>query len=857
MKITVPEVSLVVLAGPSGAGKSSFARRHFKPTEVLSSDAFRALVSDDENSEEATPDAFEALAFVAGKRLAAGKLTVVDATNTRPEERRPLVEVARRHHCSPVIIVLDVPERVCRERNAARADRAAGAFGPHVVRDQIGQLHRALGGLQKEGFRHVTVLSSVAEIEAATVERRRLSCNRSDERGPFDIVGDVHGCADELRALLGALGYREEGGAYRHPEGRRLVFLGDLVDRGPKVPEVLRLAMAMVEAGSALAVPGNHDVKLMRKLRGRDVKIGHGLAESLAQLEAEPPEFKERVAQFVDSLVSHYVLDEGRLVVAHAGMKAALQGRGSAEVRAFALYGDSTGEMDEYGMPVRLDWVSDYRGRAAVVYGHTPVVEAEWINNTTCVDTGCVFGGKLTALRWPERDWRSVPAAHVYWAPTKPLAPPRGSAPPPEAPRARTEHQEGDDVLGLDDVSGKRVVATRLLGNVTVREEQGAAALEAMSRFAVDPRWLIHLPPTMSPPETSRLPGLLEHPAEAFGYYARQGVTRVVCEEKHMGSRAIVVLCRDEGAARARFGVTSGEAGMCFARTGRRFFTDPALEAAILDRLRAAATTAGLWEALATDWLCLDCEVMPWSLKSQALIHDQYAAVGTAARAALGESVRALAEASAAGCDVGDLLERHRERLALSEKYTRAWRRHVWPVTGVESVRLAPFHLLASEGACHADQPHPWHLERLAALAAADPELIVATAHRLVALDDAASVAAGVAWWQELTEAGGEGMVVKPLDFTARGAKGLLQPAIKCRGREHLRIVYGPDYTLDANLERLRDRGLGAKRGLALREFALGVEALERFVARRPLRAVHECVFGVLAMESEAVDPRL
>src|ERR1700690_1662313 len=361
MKITIPELSLVVLVGPSGCGKSTFARQHFKPTETLSSDFCRGLVSDDENDQAATNDAFELLHFIAAKRLAAAKLTVVDATNVQQEARAPLVELARKYHAIPVAIVLNLSTRICEDRNQGRTDRD---FGRHVIHSQSQQLRRHLRSLEREGFRHVYILSSPEEGEAGQVDRQPLWNNKKDEHGPFDIIGDVHGCFDELVDLLGQLGYRVDGLTVTPPAGRKAVFLGDLVDRGPKIPEVLRLVMAMVENGTALCVPGNHDIKLVRKLKGRDVQITHGLAETLQQLDGEPPEFKQKVSVFLDKLVSHYVLDDGKLVVAHAGMKEELQGRGSGKVRDFAMYGETTGETDDYGLPVRYNWAAEYRGTA-------------------------------------------------------------------------------------------------------------------------------------------------------------------------------------------------------------------------------------------------------------------------------------------------------------------------------------------------------------------------------------------------------------------------------------------------------------------------------------------------------------
>lgn len=846
--ITLPELSLVVLVGVSGSGKSTFAGRHFAPTEVLSSDFCRGLVSDDVNDQSATEAAFEVLYFIAGKRLEAQKLVVVDATNVQPEARKGLVALAKAHHVLPVAIVLDVEAPVCAERNRSRADRD---FGAHVISNQHRQLRRSLPGLRKEGFNRVFILRGAEEVETATVERQPLWTDRRSDEGPFDIIGDVHGCFDELAELLGRLGYELDGAgeSARHPDGRRAFFVGDLVDRGPRSPAVLRLVMNMVKSGDALCVPGNHEVKLLRALKGAKVSTSHGLAETLAQLAEEPPELSEQVATFIDRLVSHFVLDRGRLVVAHAGMRADMAGRSSGAVRSFALYGDTTGETDECGLPVRYPWAEDYRGEAMVVYGHTPVPEATFLNRTICIDTGCVFGGRLTALRYPERELVSVPARRTYWEPARPLRPP-GDEAGVEGGRAALE-------LDLDDVLGKRTVETRLHHAVTIREENAAAALEVMSRFAVDPRWLVYLPPTMAPTPTSEEPGLLEHPREAFASYRRDGVARVVCEEKHMGSRAILVLCREPAVAARRFGVEADDRlGVAVTRTGRPFFDDPALEHALLDRAGRAVTAAGGWDQLETDWLVLDGEMLPWSLKASELLRRVYAPVGAAAVTALTHEQALLATARERGMETTALAERTRERLGMAEAYVEAYRRYCWHVGSIEDVRFAPFQVLAGEGAVHALSDHLWHLDVLGRLCDADPALLRRTAAVTVDLSSQTDVDAAVAWWSELTGAGGEGMVVKPLD-AARRPRGLVQPGIKCRGPEYLRIIYGPEYNAASNLARLRSRSLGHKRSLALREYALGIEALERFVTGEPLYRVHECVFGVLALESEPVDPRL
>lgn len=881
-ELRVPASSLVVLVGVSGSGKSTFAREHFGPYETVSSDVCRGLVSNDENDQAATRAAFEVLETIVSKRLEANLLTVVDATNVQREARRSLVALARAHDVLPVAIVLDVPEKVAVERNAARPDRG---FGAHVVKRQRAALRSSLKSLQREGFRTVHVLRGEDEVAAAQVVRTPLLTDRRDEHGPFDAIGDVHGCLDELVALLGVLGYavvRDDAARpvdAVHPEGRRAIFLGDLVDRGPDSPGVLRLAMGMVRAGHALAVPGNHEHKLVRALGGRDVKISHGLETTLAQLAAEPEEFRREAEAFCRDLVSHLVLDDGRLVVAHAGLKESYHGRASGRVRSFALYGDTTGETDEFGLPVRYPWADDYRGRAMVLYGHTPTPEVEWVNGTMCLDTGCVFGGKLSALRYPEKEVVQVPAAREYYAPARPFLP-DGATGPGSSARA-------DDLLSVTDVLGRRGVETATHGRVTVGEEQAAGALEVMSRFAVDPRLLLHLPPTMSPVATSTLPGLLEHPDGAFAAYARDGVDRVVCEEKHMGSRAVLLVARDSGPGGSRvvaerFGIEAP--GAVHTRTGRSFLDGPTTEL-LLARVAAALDAAGTWDALGADWVLLDAEVLPWSLKADQLLRDQYASVGAAARAVMPAALAALAAAEARGVDVGELRRRTARRATDAELFVEAYRRYRWDTGEVgggggggagplHGVQVAPFQVLASgtagrpgspevTGATYADRDHLWHLGVADALVAADPALFRATRRVVVDLADEASRAEGTVWWEDLTAAGGEGMVVKPLANLVRrqGAPGkgggLVQPGLKVRGREYLRIIYGPEYTEERNLERLRERSLGRKRSLALREYALGLEALDRVARGEPTWRVHEPVFAVLALESEPVDPRL
>lgn len=858
--IEIPELCLVVLIGVTGAGKSTFAAHHFAPSEVVSSDAMRAFVADDPDDLDATADAFAVLGEITRRRLRRGLLTVVDATSLRAEDRQVWLDLARDQDVFAVAIVLDPPSAELNDR-AQRRGRA-----PHVLARQSALLRGARKGLRKSGFRYDYQLTSVAEIADVTVRRTPLFNDKRALHGPFDVIGDVHGCIDELLDLLRLLGWPVTDGAPgamprvdAHPEGRTAIFVGDLVDRGLDTPAVLAVVMGMVRAGTALCVRGNHEEKLLRALRsdgrrsdgrrGGPRAVGrstgdHGLAESLAQLAQTSGEFRTEVIGFLDGLVSHYVFDDDRLVVAHAGLAQRYHGRTSGRVRSTAMYGETTGETDRWGYPVRIDWARDYRGRAQVVYGHTPVPTASWVNNTLCVDTGCVFGGRLSALRYPERTVVSVPARATYYDPGRPLG--FGSSLGDDLVRAR---------LRLDDVLGKRTISTRYGPPVTVRAENAAAGLETLSRYAIDPRWLRYLPPTMSP-VGSDTPDLLESPGAAFAHYRELGVTQVVCEYKHMGSRATLVLVADSAVAHRVFGVADG-VGALYTRTGRAFF-DADDTARILARADVAARP--VMAGLGCDWMILDAEVLPWNIKGEGLIREHFAAVSAAARAESGLLGEALTRAADRGLDVA-VQHRAWSRSAMQiAAFTDAYARHVQPLAGLDDVTIAPFEVLATGngrgGQTWENRSHEWHLGIADQLAQAGDGLFGTTGRRHVDTTDEASCRAGESWWTELTAAGGEGMVVKPAANRVGGdGSRPIPPGVKVRGREYLRIIYGPDY-LD-NLDRLRSRDLRHKRSMAAREYRLGREALARHAVGDPLWQVHECVAGVLALESEPVDSRL
>jgi len=846
-EVKLPEISLVLLVGASSSGKSTFAKKYFLQTEIISSDYCRGLVSDDENNLSATDSAFEVLHFIAAKRLKLGKLTVIDALNLRKEDRAKLVQLAKDNYALAAAIVLETPIRKLFDRHETRTDRN---FGKNVLDRQYDDFKRSFRTIEKEGFSYVYFVNPEEEIK---ITRQKLWNNKKEERGGFDIVGDIHGCFDELTELFSKLDYkieRKEDGHFeiQNPENRRAIFLGDLTDRGNNSPDVLRLIMDMTKAGKAFCISGNHDEKLNKFLMGKNVNLNHGLDKTVQQLERTSKEFRAEVKEFLNGLIAHYILDDGKLVVAHGGLPEEMHGRAAAAVRAFCLFGETTGEIDEFGLPVRYNWAKSYRGKAMVVYGHTPIPETEWLNNTLNIDTGCVFGGKLTALRYPEKEIVSVDAKQIYSEPIRPIQPTKEQL---------SAQQEFDDLLDIDIINGKNLIETKFHSKVIIREENAVAALEVMSRFAMNPKWLIYLPPTMSPPETSKLPNYLEHPTEVFNFYIKNGISKVICEEKHMGSRAIAIVCKDTNVPMKRFGLLKPSLGTVYTRTGRQFFEQDKTEKEFLEMLNKALTTSNFWEKFNTDWVCLDGELMPWSAKAKDLLVKQYAAVGVAATNGLTDSIAAMNKAKSRGIGVDHIITDFTTRKESIEKYITSYRNYCRETNGLEGLVFAPFHILATENKTYFDKQHPWHLKNIKEFCDHNEKHLMVTANILVDLQNQDSIQQGIDWWTALTSKGGEGMVVKPLDYITSFKGKTVQPAMKVRGSEYLRIIYGPEYDTAQNMQNLKERNVKVKRDLAIKEFTLGLESLDRFVNKEPLRRIHECVFGVLALESESVDPRL
>ncbi len=432
--IRLPLGAMVALVGPAGSGKSTWAARHFLPTQIVSSDACRAMLADDEGDQTASRDAFRLLYFILGERLRRGLLTVVDSTALQPSIRAELLKVAEQHGSPTVAIVFDLPAAINEQWNASRARRVpAEALERHRK-----NLDLSVRVLPSERFNSIYTLSSPEALTRTRVILGGLIPARATP--PFDIIGDVHGCYDELAALFARLGYvwRAAEQDFAHPDGRLPVFVGDLADRGPASIPVLALVGRMAQRGAALMVQGNHDNKLMRWLLGRRVQVKHGLATTVAELGALPPEeqtaLRAQLITLLQNAPSYLMLDEGRLVVTHAGIRDEMIGHWSRAIQAFCLYGDVAGTDHETGLPNRLDWAASRPEEQAargplIVYGHNVVAEAREVRHTLNIDTGCVFGGRLTTLRYPEMELVQVQAARNYYHPEQPEA----EEPPQEA----------------------------------------------------------------------------------------------------------------------------------------------------------------------------------------------------------------------------------------------------------------------------------------------------------------------------------------------------------------------------------------------------------------------------------------
>lgn len=864
MDLYLPYAGIVLLVGPSNSGKTTWLRQlieegTLQSSEVIGSDDFRKLVGDVEHidwkgypPEEAdslyeeyqriSTEAFAMMSNLLEARCRLNKLTVIDATHLYAEDRARYIELAKRHHLPIVGIIFDLEQNVLLERDKQRDNPR----GSRRVKQQFQVFKREKRSIKREGF---TFARFVSNPEDVTVTRHLNNPLHVAADQGIDVIGDVHGCYEEMIELLEKLGYAEnEENLYVHPEGRTFLSLGDIMSRGPASLKTIDFFIRHIDAGLARMIDSNHGWKVLRWLDGRNVSMKHGdelvVEEFLDYEETNGAEatnqFKSAVRELLKRAPSHLILTKQGIptaVCTHAGIKDEFIGKSSPAISDFCRYGDSDG-MDAFGKPIRKDWTVHHKTKQLIIWGHDPKQRPLMNNETINIDQGVVFGGELTALRYPERQFVSVKAKRDYvQSEQNPL---------------REQEAKRLNPPAIGKFLNGYTVMTEAFGPIKVSKASAIPSLDLVSHHTVPLEELMYIPPTMSPtPKPSALEDYLEHPKEAITYYRDLGVNRLIAEKKHMGSRGILLLFKDEKSARHYVGRET--LGTIYTRSGRRFF-DIEQEESVVNRLHQALTTNHYFETNQTDYVLLDAEILPWNLKARELIRNQYAHVAEQALLDREQILDRLKDGLGRLQGIDEWYEEYVQKLDHAQTFKEVFQAYCWDTKGLDAIKIAPFHVLAHSQETFFDKTHEWHMEQNRRFAEMD-DLFMETEYMII--EDESTEAEVIRWWEEMTKAGHEGIVIKPDTFMAKVEGKLIQPAIKVRGRKYLHIIYGMDYLEPDNLKRLKNRNVSKKQKMALREFALGVEGIQRFVNKESLERYHECVLATLAMESEPVDPRL
>ncbi|MGM7636685.1 polynucleotide kinase-phosphatase [Bacillus sp. Hm123] len=865
MQITLPYAGIVLLVGPSNSGKTTFLQRLIDEqtivrSEVVSSDDCRVLVSDIEymdwrdrpkleadqlfhQYQQISKEAFTMMDALVEARCRLNKLTFIDATHLHPDDRKRYISMARKHHVPIIAIILDAPQEVLLERDEQRDHPR----GKRKLKQQFQTFKREKRFMKKEGYK-ATYILDINDLTTLEMKRSNNPIEVELQAG-IDVIGDIHGCFDEMIALLEKLGYKlNEAGLYVHPDGRKFVSLGDVMSRSPRSLDTMLFFLRHIKAGLAYMIDSNHGWKIARWLDGRKVTLTHGdeqTAEEFVQFEEqfgqeETVKIKAELKELLLQAPSHYVFTQNglpALVCTHAGIKDKYIGKQSRRISDFCRYGDTDG-VDDNGKPLRKDWFIHHNHSTLIVWGHDPKPQPLMINNTMNIDQGVVFGGQLTALRFPEKEFVAIKAAKDY----------SGSA---DNPLKEWEKKRLDPPNIVKFLNGYSVLTSEV-GEIKVHPERVKSAIDSVSHFTVPIEQLIYVPPTMSPtPKAAASPDYLEHPQEAIDYYRSHGIEKMVAEKKHMGSRAVLFLFKDETSAKKYVG--SNTLGTIYTKSGRRFF-DSVVEKEVVAKISQELNEVDYFNKYHTDFVLLDAEIMPWNLKAKELISNQYAHVAENAildRTHLKEKLAAVKDQHP---QISNWLEQYTTKLDNASTFKNVFQTYCWDINGIEHIQIAPFHVLAHSNETFFDKPHTWHMEKSHEFAQ-DSTIFVATEYKMI--EDETSEQEVIRWWEDITKDGHEGIIIKPESFLAKEKGKLLQPAIKVRGRQYLTIIYGMDYLEPANLERLKERNTGKKQKHALLQFALGIEAIQRFVHGEPIERVHECALAILAMEAEPVDPRL
>lgn len=833
----IPDPALIVISGGNRDARQEVTQRLFAKEERMFVDDLYQWIPEIKNpgANSVDTDLEEVFLSIIRLRLKRNRMTVIDIEGRSRSFRSELVRLGKRYHLEPVWIVL------CSEGNppAENFERTC----------------------RQEGFREVW-FADVEQTQKLEVVRTKSPTLFLNWKGPFDIIGDVHGCFEELLSLLKELGYSWEGDPWNPEAGLKLqtasrrfpVFVGDLVDRGPYPKETLKLVMHLCRTGQAGAVPGNHDEKIARALSGVQFrKRDEDFARTLKLASADGDEFMEAVAEWIHSMPSHMVLDEGKLVVAHAGSKRSHHGRNSKSIREFCLYGATTGKTDELGLPERLNWAAEYDGSAWVIYGHTPVSAPRWENRTVNIDTGCAYGGYLTALRYPEMETVSEPSRKEY-AVSKRYLPLnhvlRRKLASQEKPLSSVENHENAAIAGGFFVGGKKYqswedfigleeVDAGRRGVIALRGEKVRAAIDWLkaNHWSEDIEGFV--PPSVVAAEANSTSSELECPSSVFRYLKNNRSTMAVCSSWIPGPISIVKLKRESSN-----GVKRGS---------------------ILERLEKALSNSGFWERSSANQALFEMviddragrgrqksserKLKDWVQESQAL-----AEVGMF-------DTRAILER------LNRAMEHGNDLVALTARYQKTRERLVrfshWADSVLDSsnpsVCIHQMRLLATDQEVVLEQDHDRQEFLLGydSLREKDPKLFLERRIHRVILEDAVAMEQAIEQWKQETAGGAWGWQICPFEGAPAGKRGWIQPAIQCRGIEALQRLYGLDFVQDEQFETTRRRCIAARRTQAAKEWALAFEWLKRWKNGDPVWRLHECLVGILAVKAEPTDPRL
>lgn len=847
MEIRIPFNCLCILVGPSGSGKSHFANKYFPSASIVSSDGCRKLLitgNHKEVCEEQSLQKYSDGAFILFRNWIRGRLrhnllTVADATNLIDKSRQELEEIAKEEHVPYIYIVFNTKMDECISNDSKRPF----PVGETVIKRQYSNFKRSFRFLKNADRSTVLTPEDLQDITIKFTQR-----NLEIAQKYVDIIGDIHGCREEFLELLEKLGYvKGEDNLYRHPEGRVFVSVGDVIDRGPYAFECLEFMRQHVEAGLAYMVKGNHENKLGRFLSGHPVKINNGLQMTIDQI---PEGYDKSVMKkfLYSQTLPYYIFkmpDDSPFVITHAAFKNEFLGKIDKSIEEYCCYGPTEG-LNEEGYPIRIPWEKDYYG-IPVVYGHIcrDDLEPNVFKNTYGIDTGCVFGGKLTSLRLPEKEIVSVPAKKSYYEKHGP----KTSVVIPviqnllDTQKLRVQFQDKEFDLRI----ARRSEMERAIYNLTTK--------------TISPDKIVWFAPTMSPGPASNLEGYMEDPittAKWMFEHSEPG-TKLIAELKHMGSRGVWSFTKVDNEWQME----------CWTKNGFNMF-DGNLKEKVREKMIPFINK--IEEKLGpTDFICLDSEVMPWNLKGAGLVEESFFLVASSGHLTKSYASEAYSKLIGRMKDCPEIVEQSvgasldfQERAENFLKFNKVVENYCWEFSDANDVSTAFFALLAYGNKTGAEI-FKTNEEMVAFLNSIfttgdslgmDSFTIPTTCFIIENTEESLNTLFD--YWIKFCNAGDEGFVLKYNNLDQWSNNDFPQQMLKVRGQEYLRIIYGPQYLREDILHKLKsNRSIKNKMRTAWAETLLANTALKKYLEKKPFEDYHSYIVCAAASEFLKIDPRL